>query len=69
MGERGERAGLQAEGDVAHIKEGAERSHRVRTALNYTAADGRQADPPTRASPCRMSSLSLSLSRHGRVPL
>ena len=61
MGERGERAGLQAEGDVAHIKEGAERSHRVRTALKYTA-HRRQADPPTRASPCRMSSLSLSLS-------
>ena len=47
MGERGERAGLQAEGDVAHIKEGAERSHRVRTALNYTAAD-RQTHPHAR---------------------
>ena len=46
MGERGERAGLQAEGDVAHIKEGAERSHRVRTALNYTA--DRQTHPHAR---------------------
>ena len=65
MGERGERAGLQAESDVAHIKEGAERSHRVRTALNYTAD---RADPPSTHTRVTMQdelSLSLSLGMGG----
>ena len=60
MGERGERAGLQAEGDVAHIKEGAERSHRVRTALNDTA--DRETHPHARHHHTMQDELSLSLS-------
>ena len=62
MGERGERAGLQAEGDVAHIKEGVDSREIAPRADGFELHRRAQTDRPTHTRATMHDELSLSLS-------
>ena len=61
MGERGERAGLQAEGDVAHIKEGVD-SREIAPRADGFELHRPQTGRPTHTRVTMQDELSLSLS-------